>query len=98
MTSSIERSRCSPRGGLAIELYRPNFMKASSSSPAGDRVELAAAHSGDVRRGGGRTREIRRLELAVVEDPADFESASLEQPAQLVGKEQPIVGIVLDGR
>src|ERR1700739_730018 len=44
MTSSMQRSSCSPRGGLAIDAERPNFMAPRSSR------DLHAAEAGGLHR------------------------------------------------
>src|SRR5262247_4123473 len=62
----------------------------------GEGVELAAAHTAYVGRGGGMAGEVGGPEVAVVVHAEDLEAGGLEEPPQLLRIEETVLRVVLD--
>src|SRR5215470_16210836 len=86
-----------PRGSIVCVPRNPvTPVLSRGSGPAGEDVELAAAHARAVGLGGDGAGEIGGVELAIVVHPEDPEPARLEELFHLLGIQQPVLGRVHD--
>src|SRR5713101_5563748 len=93
-------TRSPVRPSLRISImvsFRARTAPASRRSAlAREGVELAAAHAGNIRRGGDGAGEVGVPELAVVVHPGDLEAAGFEQAPHFLRIQQPVLRVVLD--